>query len=90
MEGAQLIPAEGEPAIAGQALETLLLAFARAREAAQRNAHRFDAGVLEALVDFVPLDAAHAPTQADVDALTARLNQSGLGKPCLLYTSRCV
>ena len=81
VEGAQLIPAEAEPAITGQALETLLLAFARAREAVQRNAHRFDAGVLDALIDFVPLDAVHAPTQADVDSLAARLNQNGLGKP---------
>jgi len=81
VEGAQLIPAEAEPAITGQALETLLLAFARAREAVQRNAHRFDDGVLDALIDFVPLDAVHAPTQADVDSLAARLNQNGLGKP---------
>src|SRR5690606_8865391 len=46
-----------------------------------RNAHRFDPGVLEALIDFVPLDAATEPAQDDLDALAARLNQSGLGKP---------
>ena len=81
VEGAQLIPAEGEPPIEGLGLESLLLAFARAREAVQRNAHRFDPGVLEALIDFIPLDAQTTPTQADFDALAVRLNQSGLGKP---------
>src|SRR5574338_626917 len=43
VEGAALIPADGEPAIEGPALEALLLAYARAREAIARNAHRFDA-----------------------------------------------
>jgi len=81
VEGAGLVPAKGEPPIEGLALETLLLTFARAREAIARNAHRFDPGVLEALIDFVPLDAATEPAQDDLDALAARLNQSGLGKP---------
>src|SRR6478736_2266896 len=42
VEGAHLVPAAGEPAIAGTALESLLLAFAGAREAIVRNTHRFD------------------------------------------------
>ncbi len=90
VEGAGLVPAEGEPAIEGPALEGLLLAYARAREATARNAHRFDAGVLEALIDFVPLDAASVAAQGDLSgalaALAGRLNQSGLGKP--RYTLR--
>ncbi len=85
VEGAGLVPADGEPAIEGAALEGLLLAYARAREAIARNAHRFDPGVLEALVDFLPLDAASVAAQGDMraalDTLAARLNQSGLGKP---------
>ncbi|TCT25248.1 DNA topoisomerase (ATP-hydrolyzing) subunit B [Thermomonas haemolytica] len=85
VEGAGLVPAEGEPAIEGAALEGLLLAFARAREAIARNAHRFDPGVLEALIDFLPLDAASLAVHGDLDAalaaLASRLNQSGLGKP---------
>jgi DNA gyrase subunit B len=81
VEGAGLVPAQGEPPIEGLALETLLLTYARAREAIVRNAHRFDPGVLEALLDFAPLDAATAPAAEALEALAARLNQSGLGKP---------
>ncbi len=90
VEGAGLVPAEAEPAIDGTALEGLLLAYAKAREAIARNAHRFDPGVLEALIDFVPLDAAsvaaHGDLSAALTALAGRLNQSGLGKP--RYTLR--
>ncbi|WP_240125636.1 DNA topoisomerase (ATP-hydrolyzing) subunit B [Thermomonas alba] len=85
VEGAALVPAEGEPAIEGAALECLLLAYARAREAIARTAHRFDSGVLEALIDFLPLDAASVAAHGDLDAalaaLAERLNQRGLGKP---------
>jgi DNA gyrase subunit B len=85
VEGAQLVPATGEPAIGGEALEKLLLAFARAREAIVRNTHRFDPRVLEALIDFTPLDAAALASNTDerheLDALEARLNQAGAGKP---------
>ena len=85
VDGAQLIPAQGEPAIEGAALESLLLAFAGAREAIARNAHRFDPIVLESLIDFAPLDAAslaeHTDEAHELDALAAKLNRSGLGKP---------
>ena len=85
VEGAQLIPASGEPAIEGVALESLLLAFANARAAIARNAHRFDPIVLEALIDFAPLDAAalaeYADEAQDLQALAAKLNRTGLGKP---------
>ncbi len=81
VEGAQLIPATGEPAIEGAALEKLLMAFADARAAITRNAHRYDPAVLEALVDFVPLSSDANVAPADLDALVAKLNQSGLGKP---------
>jgi len=85
VEGASLIPAEGEPAIEGAALERLLLAYAGARDAISRNAHRYDPLVLESLIDFTPLDAAHLVENTDerheLDALEKRLNRSGLGKP---------
>ncbi|MBV2208441.1 MAG: DNA topoisomerase (ATP-hydrolyzing) subunit B [Thermomonas sp.] len=85
VEGASLQPAAGEPAIEGAALESLLLAHARAKETVARNAHRFDVGVLEALIDFLPLDAAsvaqHGDMHAAFEALAGRLNESGLGKP---------
>jgi DNA gyrase subunit B len=85
VEGASLIPAEGEPPIGGEALEKLLLVYANARDAIARNAYRFDPRVLEALIDFTPLDAAALARNTDerheLDALEKRLNQSGLGKP---------
>jgi DNA gyrase subunit B len=85
VEGASLVPAEGEPAIEGAALEKLLLAYAGARDAIARNAHRYDPLVLESLIDFTPLDAAHLAENTDerheLDALEKRLNRSGLGKP---------
>jgi DNA gyrase subunit B len=84
VEGASLIPAEGEPAIEGQALEKLLLAFAGARETIARNAHRYDPALLEALIDFSPLDAVRLAENTDerheLDALEARLNRGGLGR----------
>ncbi|WP_417471875.1 DNA topoisomerase (ATP-hydrolyzing) subunit B [Luteimonas mephitis] len=85
VEGASLVPAQGEPAIEGAALEKLLLAYAGARDAIARNAHRFDPLVLESLIDFTPLDAEHLARNTDerheLDALEKRLNRSGLGKP---------
>jgi DNA gyrase subunit B len=85
VDGAQLIPAQGEPAIEGAALESLLLAFAGAREAIARNAHRFDPIVLESLIDFTPLDAAslaaHTDEAHELEALAAKLNRGGLGRP---------
>ena len=76
-----MVPATGEPAIEGAALEKLLMAFADARAAIARNAHRYDPAVLEALVDFVPLSSDATLAQGDLDALAVQLNQSGLGKP---------
>jgi DNA gyrase subunit B len=85
VEGASLVPADGEPPIGGEALEKLLLAYAGAREVIARNAHRYDANVLQALIDFTPLDSAHLLANVDerheLDALEARLNRTGLGKP---------
>ncbi|MGV8932405.1 MAG: DNA topoisomerase (ATP-hydrolyzing) subunit B [Luteimonas sp.] len=85
VEGASLIPAEGEPPIEGAALEKLLLAYAGAGETIKRNAHRYDPMVLAALVDFTPLDTTHLAQNIDerheLDALEKRLNHAGLGKP---------
>ena len=85
VENAGLIPAGGEPAIEGANLEKLLLAYAGARDAIARNAYRYDPAVLEALIDFTPLDAAslarNTDERAELDALEARLNRTGLGRP---------
>ena len=83
VENAALIPAEGEPPITGEALEKLLLSFAGAREAIARNAHRYDAILLESLIDFSPLDAEHLAQHVDerqeLDALEKKLNRGGIG-----------
>ena len=85
VENAGLVPAEGEPAIDGANLEKLLLAYAGARDAIARNAYRYDPALLEALIDFTPLDAAslarNTDERSELDALEARLNRTGLGRP---------
>ena len=85
VEGAALVPAEGEPPIEGAALEKLLLAYAGAREAIARNAHRYDPQLLEALIDFTPLEpeilSANTDERHELDALEKRLNHEGLGRP---------
>lgn len=84
VEGASLLPASGEPPIAGEALEKLLLAYANARESIERHAHRFDGQVLEALLDAAPFDADTATAGLDEAALRtleARINDGRLGKP---------
>jgi len=82
VENASLVPASGEPAIEGVALEKLLLAYAGAREAIERNAHRYDRQLLQALLDFMPMDLDHlrsAPADQGLESLAARLNQGSLG-----------
>ncbi|MDH5832339.1 DNA topoisomerase (ATP-hydrolyzing) subunit B [Luteimonas kalidii] len=85
VEGAALVPATGEPPIEGAALEKLLLAYAGARDAIARNAHRYDPLLLEALIDFTPLDPAALSANTDerheLEALEQRLNRDGLGRP---------
>ncbi|TZF90889.1 DNA topoisomerase (ATP-hydrolyzing) subunit B [Cognatilysobacter lacus] len=82
VEGASLIPADGEPPIVGEALEKLLLAYANARDAVRRNAHRFDAQVLEALLDIAPFNAATDELDAEaLKVIEARINDGRLGKP---------
>ena len=85
VENASLVPADGELPIEGVNLERLLLAYAGARDAIARNAYRYDAALLEALIDFVPLDATAfarlVEDRGELDALEARLNRTGLGRP---------
>src|SRR5690606_23442240 len=85
VEGATLVPAEGEPGITGGALEKLLLAYAAARETIARNAWRYDPEVLAALMNFTPLDAealaGNVDERHELELLEQRLNETGLGKP---------
>ncbi|WP_313274773.1 DNA topoisomerase (ATP-hydrolyzing) subunit B [Stenotrophomonas sp.] len=84
VENAALIPATGEPPIEGVALEKLLMTYASAQDAIERNAHRYDRNLLEALVDFTPMDLEHLRNAGEgegLDALAKRLNQGSLGTP---------
>lgn len=85
VENASLVPAEGEPAVESAALEKLLLVYARAQEAITRNAHRYDPAVIEALIDFTPLDperlADNIDERHELDALAQRINPEGAGQP---------
>ena len=85
IEGAELLPTANAPGIKGAALEQLLLVFAGARETIARNAHRYDPRVLEALIDFTPLDAAtlvaNTDEQHELKLLESRLNRGVLGQP---------
>ncbi|MGY3266417.1 DNA gyrase subunit B [Lysobacter sp. HA35] len=82
VEGASLIPADGEPPIVGEALEKLLLAYANARDAIRRHSHRFDPQVLEALLDIAPFNAATQELDAAaLSVIEARINDGYLGKP---------
>ncbi|KAF1703065.1 DNA topoisomerase (ATP-hydrolyzing) subunit B [Pseudoxanthomonas suwonensis] len=85
VDNAALVPADGEPPITGEALEKLLLAYSAARDTIERSAHRFDPMLLEALIDFAPLDTEHLARNpegaAELKALEARLNRGKLGTP---------
>jgi DNA gyrase subunit B len=85
VEGAELRYAPDAPPINGSALEKLMADFVAAQDAVRRLSHRFDANVLEALLDLPPLKA---ESFADADALQPwlrrlelRLAATGLGKP---------
>jgi DNA gyrase subunit B len=85
VEGAELRYAGAAPAINGAALERLMADFVTAQEAVRRLSHRFDANVLDALINLPPLTpAAFAdPTALRpwLERLQQRLAASGLGKP---------
>jgi len=86
VEGAELVPGEGAPAIRGAVLEKLMLERVAAKEVIDRHAYRIDAAVLEAMLEMPPLDAtllAEAEGAAAGEwlaTLAARLNGTGLGR----------
>src|SRR6186713_3127750 len=55
VEGAELVPGEGQPPIRGTALEKLMLERVAATEVIARHAYRIDATVLEAMLEMSPL-----------------------------------
>ncbi|MBS0194494.1 MAG: DNA topoisomerase (ATP-hydrolyzing) subunit B [Proteobacteria bacterium] len=82
VEGAELHLGNGAPPIVGVALERLLLDLATAQEAIERNAWRFDASVLHALLELPP--PADPTDAAVVDVWLTRLQErlagAGLGR----------
>jgi DNA gyrase subunit B len=85
VDGAELRYSPDAPPINGQALEKLMADFVAAQDAVRRLSHRYDANVLEALLDLPPL---RAESFRDVEALKPwlsgieqRLAATGLGKP---------
>ena len=84
VDGAALHPGADAPAINGVGLEQLMTAYTAAGEAIRRLATRFDAQVLEAMLDLAPLNAAvfadAATLAAWVEALQGRLAGGKLGQ----------
>src|SRR5687768_2107185 len=85
VEGAELRYAPDAPPISGAALEKLMAEYVAAQDAVRRLSHRFDANVLEAMLDLPPLrsEAFSAPEalQPWLQRLEVRLAATGLGKP---------
>jgi len=85
VDNATLMPEEGAPAIAGEALEKLLQDYQAALDQITRLSHRFDVTSLTAMIEHVPMsedlwtDA--TAMQAWLDGVAKRLSTSGLGKP---------
>jgi DNA gyrase subunit B len=85
VENAELVPAEGAPAIRGEALEKLMLQVVAAQDVMERFAYRIDTEVLQAILDSRALsldDFVHAHAQQPwLTELEAKLNGRGAGKP---------
>ncbi|MDQ6648211.1 MAG: DNA topoisomerase (ATP-hydrolyzing) subunit B, partial [Pseudomonadota bacterium] len=85
VDNARLAYSPDAPAVAGEALEKLLRSYQYALDQIAKLSHRFDATVLNALLEHAPLEPAlwsdQPAMQAWLDGATARLAASGLGKP---------
>ncbi|MEO9077703.1 MAG: DNA topoisomerase (ATP-hydrolyzing) subunit B [Rhodanobacter sp.] len=85
VDNASLIYSPDAPPITGEALEKLLRGYQYALDQIAKLAHRFDAAVLNALLEHPPMEPAlwadPLTMQAWLDGATQRLAASGLGKP---------
>ncbi|KAG0747217.1 hypothetical protein G6F24_015585 [Rhizopus arrhizus] len=82
---AALVPAAGEPGIEGLALEKLLLAYAAALDSIERNAHRYDRNLLEALAKawmHWPSASTRAAWAARASAWNCRKPTTSARPPC--------
>ena len=85
VDNASLTYSPDAPPITGEALEKLLRSYQHALDQIGKLAHRFDATVLNALLEHSPLELAlwsdPQAMQSWLDGATLRLAASGLGKP---------
>ncbi|TAL82930.1 MAG: DNA topoisomerase (ATP-hydrolyzing) subunit B [Rhodanobacter sp.] len=85
VDNASLIYSPDAPPISGEALEKLLRDYQQAQDQIAKLAYRFDAAVLNALLEHAPLEPAlwsdPAGLQHWLDGITGKLAASGLGKP---------
>ncbi|HJU07940.1 MAG TPA: DNA topoisomerase (ATP-hydrolyzing) subunit B [Rhodanobacteraceae bacterium] len=92
VEGAELLYAADTPPVQGEGLEKLLRDYQLALEQIERLAARGDTAFFTALLDHGPLEPElwqnPAAMQSWMDALTARLNSSGLGRANYRLRSR--
>ncbi|HPF72070.1 MAG: DNA topoisomerase (ATP-hydrolyzing) subunit B [Rhodanobacteraceae bacterium] len=84
VEGAELSYAPDAPPVSGEGLETLMQQFVAAEEAVGRLSHRFDAALLQAMIELPSLDADKLDDADGMQAWIARLlgglNGTGLGR----------
>ncbi|HXS73597.1 MAG TPA: DNA topoisomerase (ATP-hydrolyzing) subunit B [Rhodanobacteraceae bacterium] len=84
VEGAELSYAPDAPPVQGEALEKLLRQYQAALDQIARLGQRGDAAFFTALLDHAPLEAAlwqdSVAMRPWIDAMTARINSSGLGR----------
>ena len=84
VEGAELSYAPDAPPVSGEGLETLMQQFVAAEVAVGRLSHRFDAALLQAMIELPSLDADKLDDADGMQAWIARLlgglNGTGLGR----------
>jgi len=85
VDNASLTYSPEAPPITGEALEKLLRGYQYAQDQIAKLAHRFDAAMLDALLEHPPIEPAlwadAAAMQVWLDGAAQRLAASGLGKP---------
>ncbi|TAM60469.1 MAG: DNA topoisomerase (ATP-hydrolyzing) subunit B [Rhodanobacter sp.] len=85
VDNAALLYSPDAPPITGEALEKLLRGYQQALDQIAKLAHRFDAAVLNMLLEHAPLEPSlwtdPVAMQTWLDDATRRLAASGLGKP---------
>ncbi|MEZ5464090.1 MAG: DNA topoisomerase (ATP-hydrolyzing) subunit B [Lysobacteraceae bacterium] len=84
VEGAELLYATDAPPVSGEGLEKLMQQFVAAEDAVGRLSHRFDAALLQAMIELPALDADRLDDANGMQAWIARLlgglNGTGLGR----------